>query len=131
MAPEIVRVAWHDAIFEFDEDGLPVPEPAIPNRENDRRYSEAPDEEVHSNIPTRVNGAAVALKESKEEEKRVVEESEKDLLKARSAERPSRGSRGFHWIPHTAIDVSRGACEADGRMCRISAGYISTYRSKR
>ena len=95
MTPEIVRVTWHNAIFEFNEDGLPVPEPAISNRENDRWYSEAPDEEIHANVPARVNGAAVALKESKEEEKRVVEKSEEDLLDARSAGRPSKGSRRF------------------------------------
>lgn len=91
MTPEIILVAWDNAIIEFDEDGLPVPEPAISNGKDDRWDGEAPDEEIHPNIPARVNGPAFTLKESKKKEKRVVEESEEDLSKAKSADRPSEG----------------------------------------
>lgn len=117
MTPEIVLVARHNAIIEFNEDGLPVPEPAIPNGEDDRGDGEAPDEEIHTNIPAGVNGAAFALKESKKEEKRVVEEREKDLSNARSAKWSRKGLRRWRWMPPIAIDVSRGACEEDWGVC--------------
>lgn len=73
-----LKVAWHDA-FEFNKNGLPVPEPAITDGEDDSRYSKAPNEEIHSDIPSRVNGAAMALEQSEEEEERVVEEGDEDL----------------------------------------------------
>lgn len=83
MTPKVVLVARHDAI-ELNEDGLPVPEPAIANGEEDRWYTEAPNEEINSDIPARVNRPAVALEESEEEKKRVIEEGEEDLQIAES-----------------------------------------------
>lgn len=92
LTPVIILVAWHHAI-EFNEDGLPVPEPAVTNREDKRRYSKAPDKEINSDIPARVDWPAVALEKSEEEDKRVIEEGEEDLRIPRSVERPSKGSR--------------------------------------
>lgn len=77
LTPVIVLVAWHDAI-EFNEDGLPVPEPAVTNRKDHGRKSKAPDEEVNSDIPARVNRPTVALENSKEEDKRVIDEGQDD-----------------------------------------------------
>ncbi len=78
MTPEIPLVAWHYAI-EFNEDRLPVPEPAFTNGEEDGRYSKTPDEEIDSDVPSRVNGAAMTLKKSEEEDEGVVKEGEENL----------------------------------------------------
>ena len=73
-----LEVAGHEA-FEFDKNGLPVPEPAIADREDNSRYSKAPNEEIYSNAPSRVDGAAMALEQSEEQEERVIQEGEEDL----------------------------------------------------
>lgn len=82
-------IAWIYA-FEFEDNGLPVPEPAVTDGKDDRRYSKAPDEKIDSDIPSRVNGAAVALEQCEEEDKRVVEEGEEDLYVKGSCKRLSK-----------------------------------------
>ena len=61
LTPEIPRVAWHDA-FKLNEDRLPIPEPTVTNGEDDGGYSKGPDEEIYSDIPSRVDRAATSLK---------------------------------------------------------------------
>lgn len=78
LTPEIVRVAWHDAI-EVKENRLPVPEPAITNGEEERRYTKTPNDEINPNIPSRMDLAAVAVEESDQDDEGVVEEGEEDL----------------------------------------------------
>ena len=106
MAPEIPFVAWHEAL-DVNEDGLPIPEPAITDGEDDRRYSKAPDEEIDSDIPSRMDRAAVALEESEEDDERIVEEGEEDL-----------GVTGVNEAAKLKVKtlvtgVSQSACEKD------------------
>ena len=131
MTPEVIFVARHDAI-ELKKDGLPVPEPTIANGEENRWYTETPNQEVNCDIPARVNGPAVALEESEEEKKRVIEEGEENLQTAESfSGRVHNGPGGLGWMSCIAIDVSRGACEEHWRGGAGQAQGFPTYRRKR
>ena len=76
FTPVVVLVARHNAIPEFNQDRLPVPEPPVPNREDYRWYGKSPDEEINSNIPPRMDRPALSLEKSEEEVQGVIEEGE-------------------------------------------------------
>jgi len=73
LAPEVPVIARHDAI-EINQNGLPVPKPAIAYREDNGGESKSPDKEVNTNVPAWVNGAAMAVNEAQEDDDGVVDE---------------------------------------------------------
>lgn len=67
-------------MVEFYQDGLPPPEPAPADAEDDGRDTEGPDEEVDANVPAGVGGFVAVRKDEEGEGKGVVDERDEDLL---------------------------------------------------
>jgi len=62
LAPKVPIDARHEAI-KLEQNRLPVPEPSSTNRKDYRWNSKPPNEEVHPNVPARVNWAPMAMSE--------------------------------------------------------------------
>ena len=85
LAPKVPLVARHEVI-KFEQNRLPVPEPSSTNGEDYGWNGKPPNEEVHPNVPARVNWAPMAMSECEKEDDRIVEEHEEDLQETRLAE---------------------------------------------
>lgn len=87
----IVRVlAWDIAVGEPEYDRLPVMEPSITGREDDRGQGQTPYDEIGCYGPSGVNGATVAELHCCKDEEGIVENANEELRVA-LARQPSRG----------------------------------------
>jgi len=79
LAPEIEVIVARDEVVELDLHGLPEPEPAVADGENEGGEGETPYEEIEGDVPAGVNGFAVAVGDGEKDLEGVVDEGEEEL----------------------------------------------------